>query len=155
MTVARRNPLHREIITPKTPGTLITSLTSITWAQVDKTTSDIADVTTKSHTSLTNIGTNTHAQIDTHISTVYLMGTTGTGRTPYHIVEGSVALIAGTATVTLTNGAVFTSSTSYTVCVTRGVTTSFQVVNSSGSQFVITSSNGADTDTIRFIAIGD
>jgi hypothetical protein len=41
---------------------------SITWSQVDKATSDIADITTRSHTSLTDIGTNSHANIDTHIS---------------------------------------------------------------------------------------
>jgi len=40
-----------------------------TWANIDKTTSDIADITTKSHTSLSDIGTNTHAQIDTFIGT--------------------------------------------------------------------------------------
>ncbi len=39
-----------------------------TWAQIDKTTSNIADITTRSHTSLTDIGTNTHAQIDAHIA---------------------------------------------------------------------------------------
>lgn len=39
-----------------------------TWAQIDKSISDIADITTKSHTDLDDIGTNTHAQIDTHIA---------------------------------------------------------------------------------------
>lgn len=39
-----------------------------TWASLDKTTSSIADITTKSHTALTDIGTNTHAQVDTHIA---------------------------------------------------------------------------------------
>ena len=38
-----------------------------TWAQIDKATSDIADITTKSHTSLSDKGTNTHATIDSHI----------------------------------------------------------------------------------------
>ena len=40
-----------------------------TWANVDKTTSSIADIATKSHTALTDIGTNTHAQLDTAIGT--------------------------------------------------------------------------------------
>lgn len=39
-----------------------------TWANIDKATSSIADITTRSHTALTDIGTNTHAQIDTHLA---------------------------------------------------------------------------------------
>lgn len=39
-----------------------------TWADLDKTVSDIADITDKSHTSLTDIGTNTHVEIDSHIA---------------------------------------------------------------------------------------
>ena len=39
-----------------------------TWAQIDKTTSSITDITSKSHTLLTDIWMNTHAQIDTHIA---------------------------------------------------------------------------------------
>jgi len=48
-------------------GAVIAVSNDYTWAQIDKTTSDIADITTKSHTSLTDVGTNTHAQIDTKI----------------------------------------------------------------------------------------
>ncbi len=48
-------------------GTL-TANCDLTWAELNKTVSDIADITTKSHTSLTDIGTNTHPQIDTHIA---------------------------------------------------------------------------------------
>ena len=39
-----------------------------TWANIDKTISSIADLTTKSHTSLSDIGSLTHAQIDTWIN---------------------------------------------------------------------------------------
>ncbi len=57
-----------------------TDSTRITWASIDKTTSSIADITTRSHTSLTDIGTNTHAQIDTFItSTVPAYFNTSTG----------------------------------------------------------------------------
>jgi hypothetical protein len=39
-----------------------------TWAQINKATSSLADITTRSHTLLSDIGTNTHAQIDSHIA---------------------------------------------------------------------------------------
>ena len=49
-------------------GNVVPQANDYTWAQIDKTVSDIADITNKSHTSLTDIGTNTHAQIDSHIA---------------------------------------------------------------------------------------
>ena len=49
-------------------GTVTAQVNDYTWAQIDKTISNIADITNRSHTSLTDIGTNTHAQIDAHIS---------------------------------------------------------------------------------------
>jgi len=51
-------------------GTIVAATDDYTWAQIDKTTSDIADFTTKSHTSLSDIGTNTHAAIDTAIQNI-------------------------------------------------------------------------------------
>src|SRR3990167_9542343 len=49
-------------------GDVVAATNDYTWAQINKATSDIADITTKSHTSLSSIGTNTHAQIDTAIT---------------------------------------------------------------------------------------
>lgn len=49
-------------------GAVVAATNDYTWAQIDKGTSDIADITTKSHTSLTDKGTNTHAQIDTAVT---------------------------------------------------------------------------------------
>lgn len=49
-------------------GAVVAATNDYTWAQINKTTSNIADITTKSHTSLSDIGTNTHSQIDTHIA---------------------------------------------------------------------------------------
>lgn len=49
-------------------GAVTAASNDYTWAQINKATSDINDITTKSHTSLSDIGTNTHAAIDTHIA---------------------------------------------------------------------------------------
>lgn len=49
-------------------GVVVAATNDYTWAQIDKTTSSIADITSKSHTLLDDVGTNTHAQIDTHIA---------------------------------------------------------------------------------------
>lgn len=46
-------------------GDVVAVINDYTWAQIDKTTSDLADITTKSHTSLTDKGTTTHADLDT------------------------------------------------------------------------------------------
>lgn len=40
------------------------------WSQIDKTVSNIADLALRSHGSLTDIGTNTHDQIDAHIANI-------------------------------------------------------------------------------------
>jgi hypothetical protein len=53
---------------PQTHGSAKHSGTIGTWAQIDKTTSNIADIATRSHTSLSDIGTSTHATIDAHLA---------------------------------------------------------------------------------------
>ena len=48
-------------------GAVVATTNDYTWDQIDKTVSSLADLTTRSHTLLTDVGTNTHAQIDTHL----------------------------------------------------------------------------------------
>lgn len=75
-----------------------------TWANIDKTTSSLADITTRSHTALTDIGTNTHAQIDTFIGT-----TVPATYVPYtgssaDLVVGAHAVSANSFTLSDTSG---------------------------------------------------
>jgi len=42
----------------------------VTWANINKTTSSIADIATRAHTALSAIGTNTHTQLDSHVADV-------------------------------------------------------------------------------------
>lgn len=61
-------------------GAVVAGTNDYTWAQINKGTSSIADITTRSHTSLTDIGTRTHAQIDAQLSAVpRTIGVTGSG----------------------------------------------------------------------------
>jgi hypothetical protein len=68
------------------------------------------------------------------------------------IVEGSVSLSGGTATVTLTGDAVFTGVGTYKVVATDATAAAaVQAVNVSASQFTL---NGTGTDLITFLAVG-
>ncbi len=49
-------------------GAVVPTTDDYTWAQINKAVSSLADITTRSHTLLTDIGSNTHVQIDTHVS---------------------------------------------------------------------------------------
>lgn len=49
-------------------GPITAQTNDYSWAQVNKTTSSIQDITSRSHSLLSDIGTNTHAQIDTALT---------------------------------------------------------------------------------------
>ena len=89
-------------------GTVTAQNNDYTWAQIDKTTSNIADITTKSHTSLTDIGSNTHAQIDAHIADVSKhrqINDTGTATTDLWSASKITTELAGKANSSHTHAA--------------------------------------------------
>lgn len=77
---------------------------TVLWSEIDKTVSDLADLATKSHTSLTDKGTNTHPQIDTHIADT---------SDPHGASLSQTTLNATNLTVASTNGLIFTSASTY------------------------------------------
>lgn len=71
-----------------------------------------------------------------------------------HVVSGSGTLSGGTLTVTLSNGAVFTNTTSYscTVSNTTSAANGLKIVPVSGTQFTVT---GTGTDSFWYICVGN
>ena len=81
-----------------------------------------------------------------------IYNSTGTIQNIAHIVQDTVTLAGGTATVTLTGSAVFTNATSYTcVAIDETGTNAVKVTQTSGSSITFT---GTGTDVIRYICIG-
>lgn len=82
-----------------------------------------------------------------------LYGTTGTGVNAPHMVQGTVTLASGAATVTLSGSAVFTSSSSY-VCNANDTTAAnpVKVALSSGTSIALT---GTGTDVVMFHCVGN
>ncbi len=81
-----------------------------------------------------------------------LYNAAGTIQQNAHIVQDTVTLSGGTATVTLTGSAVFTNATSYT-CIAMDDTgaNAVKVTQTSGSSITFT---GTGSDVIRYICIG-
>lgn len=70
-------------------GDVAAQANDYTWAQVDKTLADITDIPLRSHTNLQDIGTNTHADIDTHIAS------TSNPHSVTAVQTGAVPLVGG------------------------------------------------------------
>ncbi|MBN3848606.1 hypothetical protein G3N58_17510 [Paraburkholderia sp. Ac-20342] len=89
----------------------------------------------------------------TGTGTMPLYGTTGTAVNAPHMVTGTVALASGTATVTLSGSAVFTSSSSY-ACTANDTTAAaaVKVGQTSGTSITFT---GTSTDTVQFSCAGN
>ena len=89
-------------------GVVAASNNDYTWGQINKATSSIGDITTRSHTLLTDIGTNSHTTIDTHISSsgtsVHGLGTMSTQASSNVAITGGSA--TGLTTVKVSNGLV-------------------------------------------------
>ncbi|WP_322055617.1 hypothetical protein [Burkholderia cenocepacia] len=81
-----------------------------------------------------------------------LYSTSGTGVSAPHMVQGTVALSSGSATVTLSGSAVFSSSSTYT-CTANDTTAAnaVKVSQSSGSSITFT---GTGTDSVQFLCAG-
>ena len=77
----------------------------------------------------------------------------GTQQTAAHIVQDTVTLVGGTATVTLSGSAAFSSATSYScVAIDETSAAAVKVTQTSGTSITFT---GTGTDVIRFIAVGN
>jgi hypothetical protein len=79
----------------------------------------------------------------------------GAQQTGCKIVFGTSTLVAGTVTVTLTAPYGFTSGSSYSCSWNRTVNTAMNVAYTSGTQFVLTSATGTDTDAVRWQCVGN
>lgn len=113
-------------------GAVVAATNDYTWAQIDKATSNIADITTKSHTSLTDIGTNTHTQIDSHIANT---------SNPHSVTAAQAGAVALTGNETVAGIKTFSS---FPITPSSNPSTDYQVVNkqyvdtlfSTGARFV-------------------
>jgi hypothetical protein len=87
------------------------------------------------------------------VNTTIIYNTSGVEQTGEHIVMGTVTLAAGTATVTFTGKAVFSSSSSFVCAATDATGLNVgQIVRNSGSSITV---NGVLTDTVQFVCMGN
>jgi hypothetical protein len=114
---------------------ILSSTSGITWTQVDKTSSNLSDISTRLHSSLQGV-----------------QGTTSGNA--YHATEkGTAVLVAGTKIVNTAQA--LTGSIILLTSQIDGGTVGFLRVSArvNGTSFTITSSNAADTSTVGYIII--
>jgi len=134
-------------------GDVVAVSNDYTWAQINKATSDIADITTRSHTSLTNIGTNSHSTIDTFIASK----AAASGLASLSAGSFVVQMPAVAWTTPAYNGGNFTASGAMTWTVAAGdvVTYQYTILNKMMyvNFYLLTTSIGGTPNTALFIAV--
>jgi hypothetical protein len=87
------------------------------------------------------------------VNTTVIYNASGVEQAGEHIVMGTATLAAGTAAVTFTGKAVFTSNSSF-ICTATDATglNLTQIVRNSGSSITV---NGVLTDVVQFFCVGN
>ena len=92
-------------------GVVVAVTNDYTWGQIDKTVSNIVEITDRSHTSLTDVGTYTHPEIDDHINDF---------NNPHQTTAAQVGAVALTGNESVDGIKTFTSLPESTVAPTTG-----------------------------------
>ena len=121
-------------------GAVVAATNDYTWAQLNKATSDIADITTKSHTSLSNIGTNTHAVIDAEI--VSISGATLFLNSEVVQVSGATLEIASISGATILNQNNITEISAATLQIASISAATLEIIEISNATLQIASVSG-------------
>ena len=119
-----------------------------TWADIDKTTSSIADITTRSHTALTDIGTLTHATIDSYLDQAVLTTSTpsfnGATLTGNLLINNNVAIRSKDTGGTIRRLFIMNSSDILEIGASAGITKTILNAGSTGTIEIGVGTAGVD-----------